>query len=165
VTSEEFGMDKDEGWCCYCSVFGIGPAWTLYFYFSSKLIFFSFVLGFFLWIFWIVGIIYIFSWKNRVRRLGGAANLVATVVCIVYLSVLPLFLPGEAIAISNMATFLAGLAVLSLLACHQRNKLKNWRLARRQLRSHLQKKPKEFTLEPKLYSYSTVVDNQPIEDV
>lgn len=31
ITNEEFQVDRDEGQCCYCSICGLGPAWTLYF--------------------------------------------------------------------------------------------------------------------------------------
>lgn len=31
ITSEEYGMDRESesGNCCYCSMFGLGPSWTL----------------------------------------------------------------------------------------------------------------------------------------
>jgi len=142
VTNEEFQLDKDEGWCCYCSIFGMGPAWTL------------FILGFFFWIFWLFGVFYIFSCQNRVRRFGGAANLLACILSVMYLSVIPTFFPIEAITISLLASFIAGVIILSLLAWHQKKKMGKRKLAKKELRSLLEKKPTEWRLQPKLYSYS-----------
>lgn len=145
ITSEELSSDTDDGGFCYCSIFGMGPAWTL------------FIVGFFFWLFWFFGSFYIFYFHNKTRRTGGVANLIALVAVTVYVALVSIFLPHEVIPVSLLASFIAGIVVLTLLAWHQSKKNVKRKAARKQLRKSLRKKPpKEFRLQPKIYSYSSV---------
>lgn len=85
------------------------------------------------------------------------ANLIALVAVSAYVAMVSVFLPHEVIPVSLLASFVTGIAVLSLLAWHQSRKNLNKTIARKQLRDSLRKRvAKEFRLQPKLYTYSSV---------
>jgi len=75
VTDDQFQQEFDDGsTLCYCSMFGLGPAWTLW------------VFGFFFPLFWMGGIAYLMS-PIVVRRRAGFANLFSFTFFLIFLTV------------------------------------------------------------------------------
>eukprot|EP01114_Cavostelium_apophysatum_P010057 TRINITY_DN2345_c0_g1_i1.p1 TRINITY_DN2345_c0_g1~~TRINITY_DN2345_c0_g1_i1.p1 ORF type:complete len:847 (+),score=295.19 TRINITY_DN2345_c0_g1_i1:224-2764(+) len=157
ITTDENEIDPLES-CCYCSFFGLGPAWTLW------------VLGWILPLFWVMGIIFIASWSSSQRRWAGFANLLSAVMCtfFVYLAYMIWHndrKAGEiAIAVIVLVYFLLGVVLVVSLTIYTNKRNRQRRITRKKLRKTLGKEyePREIPMRPKFYAYSS---HSNLEDV
>lgn len=109
---------------CYCSFFGLGPAWSL------------FLLGFvFTGIPWIFGIFYICS-TNHVKRVAGVANLVMAVVLVTYYIVVGLYGFNPSVLIFTTAGLLAiGALCMLVMSLYGRKRSLERETALRQMKN------------------------------
>jgi len=90
-------INPDES-CVYCSLMGLGPAWTM------------FIFGFFVPIFWIVGSFFLFS-PSRVKWMSGLANFIATIVGTCYIFLIVFYVPKIAAVIIIPAFLIVGIII------------------------------------------------------
>lgn len=111
---------------CYCSFFGLGPAWSL------------FLLGFvFTGITWIFGIFYICS-TNHVKRVAGVANLIMAVVLVTYYIILGLYGFAPEIIIFTTAGLIAiGAICMLVMSLYGRRRSLERQAALRQIKNIL----------------------------
>eukprot|EP01117_Protostelium_nocturnum_P006084 TRINITY_DN2190_c0_g1_i1.p1 TRINITY_DN2190_c0_g1~~TRINITY_DN2190_c0_g1_i1.p1 ORF type:complete len:838 (-),score=311.05 TRINITY_DN2190_c0_g1_i1:299-2812(-) len=134
IMSEEARVDNGFA-CCFCSMFGLGPAWTMW------------VLGWIFPPFWLAGIPYIASWTNSTRRKAGIACLVSMIIFILYWTMF-LLLKDQA-PLSPLWGFevelVIGIVVIVIITVY---------LTKRNQKIIQQRyKRKQFVLRPKLYAY------------
>jgi len=145
VTSEEYITDPDQSNCCYCSVFGLGPAWT------------TFIFGMFCPLIWMVGILYIGS-VFPVRRKAGLANLTAVAIYILGILAITYIPPLKGfVFLVTISPVLFGLAVMIFLGCLMRKKS----YTKMDQRSKARYKLRQYMSRPKFYSYSRSNDSEP----
>ncbi|GAM26868.1 hypothetical protein SAMD00019534_100430 [Acytostelium subglobosum LB1] len=86
MLSEEGKHKSHDDSCVYCSLMGLGPAWTM------------FVFGFFVPFFWLFGSFFLFS-PSRVKWISGLVNFITTIIYVIVAVLLTLMAPDLAFAI------------------------------------------------------------------
>jgi len=74
-TGDDYNHDDIKAKWCYCTLFGLGPAWTVYF------------LGFFVPPLWLFGIFYISSFQH-VKKLAGFFSAISLCLYIAYIALI-----------------------------------------------------------------------------
>ncbi|KYQ88188.1 NDT80/PhoG-like protein [Tieghemostelium lacteum] len=95
--SKQQQRDVDES-CIYCSIMGLGPAWT------------CFSLGFFFPLFWVAGSLFLFS-GSRVKWVSGLANFLALVIEVIVISLFTFYLPRIAAIVLAPSIVAMGIVV------------------------------------------------------
>ncbi|EGG23096.1 NDT80/PhoG-like protein [Cavenderia fasciculata] len=118
--SKQHNSDHGDS-CVYCSLMGLGPAWTM------------FVFGFFVPLFWLFGSFFLFS-PSRVKWVSGLVNFITLVIFVIATVLLVFYQPNIAAAIIMPSIIVFGIVLCIVIGFFRQ---RTWESKKRFLRERM----------------------------